>query len=80
MPTLTVKNLPDGLYRQLKERAATQRRSINSEILIGLERHLGSARFDPDAFLARLDAIHKRMKTPRVTKRFIQQAKLRGRA
>ncbi|MDQ3254247.1 MAG: Arc family DNA-binding protein, partial [Acidobacteriota bacterium] len=34
MATLTIKNLPDDLYQQLKRTAAQHRRSINSEVII----------------------------------------------
>lgn len=38
MPALTIKGMPDPLYRRLKKRAAEHRRSLNSEILFCLER------------------------------------------
>jgi len=38
MATLTIKNLPDALYEKLKERAAGNRRSINSEAILAVER------------------------------------------
>ncbi|MEA3441264.1 MAG: Arc family DNA-binding protein, partial [Chloroflexota bacterium] len=38
MPTLTVKNIPDDLYAQLKRYAAMNRRSLNSEIIVCIER------------------------------------------
>jgi plasmid stability protein len=34
--TLTIKNLPDALYAQLKTRAAAHRRSINSEAILAV--------------------------------------------
>ena len=37
MPTLTIKGMPDALYRRLKRRAAEHRRSLNGEILYCLE-------------------------------------------
>jgi plasmid stability protein len=38
MPTITVKNIPTELYELLKQSAAANRRSINSEILTCIER------------------------------------------
>ena len=38
MPTLTLKNIPDDLYAQLKETAQVHHRSLNSEILYCIER------------------------------------------
>lgn len=40
MSTLTVKNLPDALYARLKARAGANRRSINAEAIVLLERSL----------------------------------------
>lgn len=40
MTTMTIKNLPDELYRRLKQRASDNRRSINSEIIVILEQAL----------------------------------------
>lgn len=46
MPTITLKNIPDDLYAQLKEAARSHRRSLNSEILYCVERTLGTHRID----------------------------------
>ncbi len=53
MATITVKNIPDDLYEQLKSRAATNRRSINSEVIVCIERAVRARRVDPEAALAR---------------------------
>jgi len=37
MPSITVKNIPDDLYKRLKLRAAANHRSINSEIIVCIE-------------------------------------------
>lgn len=42
MTTITVKNVPDDLYAQLKKIAEANRRSINSEVIICIERRLAS--------------------------------------
>lgn len=42
MPTITLKNIPDSLYSQLKVAANVHRRSLNSEILYCVERALGT--------------------------------------
>ncbi len=46
MPALTVKNIPDTLYEQLKEAAQLHRRSLNSEILYCIERTIGTHKAD----------------------------------
>jgi plasmid stability protein len=42
MPAITLKNIPDSLYAQLKASASVHRRSLNSEILYCVERTLGT--------------------------------------
>lgn len=37
MPTMTIKNIPKVLYKRLKQRAAENRRSLNSEVIVSLE-------------------------------------------
>jgi plasmid stability protein len=37
MPTITLKNLPKPLHRELKARAIAHRRSLNSEVIATLE-------------------------------------------
>lgn len=46
MPALTVKNIPDDLYAQLKESARVHRRSLNSEILHCVEQALMPYKID----------------------------------
>jgi len=41
MPTITLKNIPDTLYAQLKQAASAHHRSLNSEILYCIECTLG---------------------------------------
>lgn len=40
MPTLTLKGIPDEVYRKLKDSATANRRSLNSEIIARLEAQL----------------------------------------
>ena len=77
MPTLTVKNIPQELYERLKQSAAEHRRSINSEILVCLERSLYSERVDPQAVLARADALRERAALSPVTDELIGEARAR---
>ena len=44
MITLTLKGIPKDTHRELKKRAAVNRRSLNNEIIFTLETLLGSAR------------------------------------
>lgn len=54
MRTITLKNIPDDLYDLLKESAAQNRRSINSELLVCIERAVSGRRaLTPDELVAR---------------------------
>ncbi len=44
MITLTIKGIPKATHRELKKRAAVNRRSLNNEIIFTLETLLGSVR------------------------------------
>ena len=46
MLTLTLKNIPADLHARLKQSAAKNRRSLNSEILTRLERDIAAPRVD----------------------------------
>lgn len=81
MPTLTIKGMPEVLYRQLKKRAAAQRRSLNSEILTSLEQTVAAAAPDARALLARADRMRNSLRTmPPLTERDLRKAKSRGRS
>lgn len=48
MATITIKNIPDDLYEELKLRAASNRRSINKEVIHLIERSLRHYRPSPE--------------------------------
>lgn len=79
MPTLTIKGMPDALYRRLKRRAAENRRSLNGEILHCLERATATEPVDPAAFLARVDAVRERLVMPALSEEALRRAKSVGR-
>jgi len=54
MATLTIKNVPDKLYQQLKETAKQHRRSINSEAIVRLEQSLQHIQPDEKALMERI--------------------------
>lgn len=74
MATITIKGLPDDLYERLKERAALNRRSINSEVIVCLERTLSSQPVDPAAFLDRVDVLRERVALPPLTEERLRDA------
>jgi plasmid stability protein len=53
MPTITVKNIPADLYERLKESAQAHRRSINSEVIVCIEKVVGTHKIDIEAEIAR---------------------------
>jgi plasmid stability protein len=79
MPTLTIKGMPEPLYRRLKTRAAAHRRSLNSEILVALEQSLAAAPADTAAVLQRVDALRTGLKIPPLTDARLRVAKAYGR-
>ena len=55
MPTITVRNVPDAVVRQLKAQAERNRRSLNGEVVRLLERAALAAPREVDALLAEAD-------------------------
>lgn len=51
MTTITVKNIPNELYEQLKKLAEVNHRSINSEIIVCIERAIDLQPLDASQFL-----------------------------
>ncbi len=79
MPTMTIKNIPDELYEKLKKRAEENGRSMNNEVIFCLKYALQGGRVDPEAFLARVEAIQRRMSLPYLTDEILRAAKEEGR-
>jgi hypothetical protein len=80
MPTITVKSIPADLYERLKESARVHHRSINSEIIVCIERAVGHRKIDPDATLARARQLRERTTAYPVTDDEFTQAKAAGRS
>ena len=55
MPALTIKNIPESLYQQLKNAAELHRRSINSEVIVCLEKTLAASKITPADRLSRIE-------------------------
>jgi plasmid stability protein len=60
MRILTIKNIPDELYELLKEQAAANRRSLNSEVIVLIERAVGSPRLSDEAILERANLLREK--------------------
>lgn len=79
MPTLTIKDMPEPLYLRLKQRAAQNRRSLNSDILLAVEQVTAAAPPDPQALLSRADAIRNKLHVTPLTEARLRTAKAHGR-
>ncbi len=60
MPTLTIRNIPEDLYAHLKHQAAINRRSLNSEVIVCIERAARSRRIQPEAYLENARRLRER--------------------
>ena len=79
MPALTIKNIPDPLYEQLKSAAELHRRSINSEVLVCLEKVLVAKKTNTNDRLQRIEQLRASIKTNIITADDIDQAIENGR-
>ncbi len=80
MPALTIKGLPDDVYRRLKASAARHRRSLNSEVITCLERSLAFPERSPEEILRGLRRFHETLRgVPGLTDAFLRRAKSAGR-
>lgn len=79
MATLTIKNLPDDLYEQLKQSASQHRRSINGEVIVRLEGSLLMPKVDVAKTLGRIRKLRKKTSAHPLTDREIAKAKAGGR-
>lgn len=60
MPGITIKKIPDDLYRRLVETARTHHRSLAKEIVLALERHVRIPAQDKQALLERIRTVRER--------------------
>lgn len=80
MPTtLTLKNIPDELYKRLKASAEAHRRSLNSEAIVCLESVLLPERISPMERLARAKALRNSLPKDKFQSRDMDSFKREGR-
>jgi plasmid stability protein len=79
MANITVKNIPDDLYKNLKNVAAINRRSLNNEIIVCIEKAVRSRRIDSTLFLDRVQRLRKEAKLPHLSDELLKQIKAEGR-
>jgi len=79
MATLTIKNIPDAVYRRIKRQASQRRRSLNQEVIACLEQFTGSVAIDPETFLAKVRSLRVKPHKGLVTDRLVTTLKRQGR-
>ena len=79
MPTLTLKNIPDGLYHQLKEAANAHHRSLNREILYCVEQTLRTHKINVQEHLEVAQRLRAKSANHLLTEQILSDAKCEGR-
>lgn len=79
MATLTIKNIPDDLYEKLKFSAEANRRSINSEVIVLIERAFRSHKPDPEEIQERARRLREMTAHYYLTEEELDRAKNEGR-
>lgn len=78
MPSLTIKNIPDDLFNSLKHKATVHRRSLNSEVLICLEKALQHNHITPELRLENAKTLRSKIQqkiTPAEIKKAIDEGR-----
>ncbi len=78
MPSLTIKNIPDNLYKVLRHVAGIHRRSLNSEVIVCLEKTLLHNQITPEQRLQNAKALRLKIKhgiSPAEIKRAINEGR-----
>ncbi len=79
MPALTIKNIPDDLYHELKHVAEQHHRSINSEVIMCLKRSLFPKKISPEDRLNEIRTLRAQIGPDSITAEDIEQAINEGR-
>lgn len=61
MPSVTIKNIPESIYKKLKARAKSNHRSINGEIMSVLAHEVDDHDLNVEEFLKRAEEIRKKI-------------------
>jgi len=79
MRTITIKGIPDALYKRLKQRAAAEHRSLNGHVIALLQQEAARQTIDVKAWLEETARLRKRWGIKPVTMAEIDAAKREGR-
>jgi len=74
MPAITIKNIPDDLYKELKLVAEQHHRSINSEIIVCLKRTLLPQNISTKDRLSDIRALRSQVQPNDITPEMIARA------
>jgi plasmid stability protein len=79
MPSITVKNIPDALFENLKNAAQAHHRSMNSEIIACLEKELMLEKVSPLERINTAQLLRERFKGDLIAAEEITEYKNKGR-
>jgi len=80
MAALTLRNIPDDLYHDLKQQAAQHHRSLNKEAVYLLEHALKQGNNDDENWLLQAERMRNNLNgMPLLDEEILQQAKDHGR-
>ncbi|HIG28721.1 MAG TPA: Arc family DNA-binding protein [Verrucomicrobiales bacterium] len=80
MPALTIKNIPDDLYKELKFVAGQHHRSINSEVIVCLKHSLFPKKVSSEDMLNSIQALRSQLQPNNINEEEIDEAINNGRA
>ncbi len=80
MPALTIKNIPDDLYHELKHVAEQHHRSINSEVIMCLKNTLFPKQITPENRLNSIQSLRAQITPNIITAEDIDSAIDEGRS
>ena len=80
MPALTIKNISEDLYNELKLVAEQHHRSINSEVIICLKRTLLPKKISPEERLNNIQTLRSQIPPSNITSDDIDQVINDGRS
>ena len=79
MTTITVKDIPDDLYAELKQSAAAHHRSVNREIIHCIEQSVRTHRVSVEEIMAEARRIQAEIGPLPVSEEILKEAKNLGR-
>jgi hypothetical protein len=79
MPAITIKNVPNELYDDIKKSASKNLRSINNEIIFRLKKTLSHRKTNPNNLISKINKINSIISLPDLNDDFISKAKNEGR-